>query len=376
MEWTDDDKTNLQQTINITRLVEKTHKNLSQPLIFSKLCDIANLGLMIIAPRGKGKSAICETLCKKPLQHRDIIRIGAITYKGLQKLSAKLNNASKTVINHDISTLYTEYLRDVAINVFSQLLYDHRIDEMHTQQYDLKIENATISFLTGVQPQIYKTISKLHTFESMYKDRFIRYFMLYPYGTPQYHKQPPKIKDAIKITETAETPEELRKTKEYKRLKEMIEWHCSEGRAEDFTERLIQASTQLNGREEATISDVKWILLNTPNLLMEKWCSKRYRGVSEPLEFDPDSYTLLFTIIEKRQVTKTQLQAEFQVSTTTIHNNLKPLMGRKIIAGVYGSPQYKPHKTFWKTYIQPILNWAEFTGIQTEEGLEKWLENK
>lgn len=366
MEWTEEDIQNLQTTIKITKQVEATHLNLSLPLIFSKLCDLSNLGLMLIAPRAKGKSAVCEALSKPPLQHRSILKVGAITFKGLSKIAKMLDGQSKTVINHDISTLYTEYLRDVAINIFSQLLYDHRIDEMHTQQYDIKIQNAYISFITGVQPKLYQTISRLNTFESMYKDRFIRYFILYPLGTPEYKKQPPTITDNIHFSENAEIPQELKKTKEYKRLKEIMEWHCSEGRSEDFSDRLIKASAMLNNREKATLSDIKYILLSAPNLLMEKWCSQRYRGVAEPLEFNADSYTLLFAILEKGEATRMQLQAEFQVSQATIRNNLKPLIAIRVISGTYGKPTYKIHGTFHKTYIQPIKDFMKQIEVSTE----------
>lgn len=379
MEWNEDDKKNLPQTISIIKQVEKTHKNLSLPLTFAKMCDLADLGLMVIAPRGKGKSAILQALCKQPLQHRHIIKLGAITYRGLKKVADRLDNNSVSIINHDISTLYTEYLRDTAINVFSQLLYDHEIPEMHTQQYDIQIKNAYISFLTGVQPQMYQSISRLPTFESMYKDRFIRLFMLYPFGTPTYKKTPPKIEN-IQIdrqikTEYIEHDTTLEKMPLYKRLVELMKWHISEGRAEDFTERLIKASARLNNRTKTTESDVKFTALYIPYLAIEKWCAKRLRGVSNPLEFDPDAYTLLHYIMEKKVASRLEIRAEFQVTNTTVLNNIKPLMGKRIIKGKFGADQYTLHKQFINTYLQPIYNFMEqAVGITQEQPeLTKWM---
>jgi hypothetical protein len=221
MEWTNDDKSNLHQTISIIKQVEKTHVNLSFPLIFTKLCDFADLGVMLLTFRGKGKGAILQSLAKPPLQHRNVIKVGAITYRGLKKIAERLDHSSVTVINPDISTLYTEYLRDVAVNVFSQLIYDHEIPEMHTQQYDLQVKDAYISFLCGTQPRMYQSLSQLPTFESMYKDRFIRIAMLHPLGTPDYKKYYPKITDIHWENlswEYMEVNPALLRTKEYKRL--------------------------------------------------------------------------------------------------------------------------------------------------------------
>lgn len=379
MEWTNDDKSNLHQTISIIKQVEKTHTNLSFPLIFTKLCDFADLGVMLLTFRGKGKGAILQTLAKPPMQHRTAIKVGAITYRGLKKIAERLDHSSVTVINPDISTLYTEYLRDVAVNVFSQLIYDHEIPEMHTQQYDLQIKNSYISFLCGTQPRMYQSLSQLPTFESMYKDRFIRIAMLHPLGTPSYKKFYPTIQNIHWENlswDYMEFKPELFRLKEYKRLEDIICWHTSESRGKDYTERLVRASARLNNRLFVTESDIKFLTLMIPYISFEKWTSKRYRGVSEPLTFNADAYTLLLTIIEKGIVSRTELRAQFQVTNATIINNIKPLMGKRIITGKFGADKYCLHKQFAQTYIQPIYTFIqEAAGISLEkEELTRWMQ--
>jgi len=377
VEWTNDDKTNLHQTINIIRQVERTHKNLSLPLILAKLIDFADLGALLLTFRGKGKGAILHTLSKPPLQHRHVIRVGAITYKGLKKIADTLSNNTVTIINPDISVLYTEYLRDVAVNLFSQLIYDHEIPEMHTQQYDLHIKNAYISFLSGTQPKMYESLAQLPTFESMYKDRFIRIAMLNPLGTPDYKKYYPQIKE-IKYEklqwEITELPPRLTQTKEYKRVEEVLRYITSESRGRDYTERLVKASARLNNRLQVTESDIKFLNILTPYMTFEKWTSRRLRGVSEPLLFDADAYTLLLTVIEKKKVSRKELQTEFQVTQTTITKNIKPLMAKRIIVGKFGADEYRLHKQFYETYMKPIQDFIQFAGVTLkEEELTKWM---
>jgi hypothetical protein len=359
LEWNEKDSENLKTTIEITRQVEKTHMNLSFPVIFAKLCDLGNMGCFIIADRGKGKDAVLNTLIRSPLQHRTILKVGVITFKGLRKIADKINNKSTTVINHDISTLYTDYLKDVALNVFCQLLYDKRLDEMHSAEYDLHIEEAEISFLSGVQPKMYRSISKLSTFEGMYRDRIIRYFMLYPMGTPEYKPFYPTIQNTIKITNSEVTiPKELRLGEEYNKMEKIMKWQTSEGRGGEYLNRLLTASAKLNQRETVTMSDLKWLSLVIPNLIMERDCSIR-EGVSEPLIFNPNSYTILFEIIEKKEVTRQQLMEKFQVSNRTLTSNIKPLIGRRIISGKFGSRTYHIHPEYEKTYLEPVREWMK-----------------
>ena len=354
---------NLHQTITIIKEVEKTHKNLGLPLIFAKMIDFSNLGLFLIAERGKGKTAILEALIGKPMQHRTILKVGAITFKGLKKIAYKLDRNTVTVINPDFSTLYSEYLREVAVNLFSQLLYDHAISEMHTAQYDIEIEDCYISFLSGMQPQMYRTVSTLPTFESMYKDRFIRFFMLYPLGTPKYQPEPPKIKapiifEAISFDAVRIEPKIL-KHKLYKKLVKLMGWHTSEGRAEDYVQRLLKASAKINNRLYVTESDLKLLDLYQPYLMMEKWISERLVGVAEPLQFNPHSYVIFFRVVERGEVKRSDLKKEFQVSYVTLHNNIKPLMAQRLIKGKFGTATYRVHPEWEKKYLKPIREFHE-----------------
>jgi len=370
VEWNNDDKINLPQTIMTTKQVEKTHKGLSFPLIFTKLCDFSDLGLMLIAPTDKGKSAILLSQAKQPLQHRTVLKVGVVTFKGLKKIADRLTDNKATIINHDLSRLYTDYLKDVVINVFSQLLYDHALDEMHSAQYDLEIHNAYISFLTGVQPQMYHSISKLATFESMYKTRFIRLFLFCPFGKPQYKKYHPHIKDITwesQAWDLTELKPEFYRNKDYQRLLHLLRWHISEGRGMDYLDRLLKASARYNNRLFVTESDIKYLTLLIPYLAMEKWTSKRMYGAAKPLVFDDDAYTLFYYITERQQVKKTDMRRDFQMSITTINNNLKPLIGVKLIKGKFGTTQFTLHPSFTNRYITPLQSFVEFCGVQPKE---------
>jgi len=300
-----------------------------------------------------------------------------LTYAGLAKIADKLNDANATLINHDFNTIYTDYLKDVAVNIFAQLIYDHHVPEMVTGKYVLSISNCYISFLSGIQPQLYAKLSRSTSFESMYKDRFIRMFMIYPLGKPNGKKYPPKITplnlDFMDVREPwklVTIPEYVLKNDLYERFRRIMTYHTSPGRAPDFTDRLLASSALIEGRDKVLYSDLKFLSLYIPYIYMEKWMSHRYRGASQPLQFDPDAYTVFEVILmysRHGSVSVRQLMEEFQMSRKTIMNNIKPLKANRLIRGFKSRTDYIPHPEWMEKYINPIL---DFMKIIKKEGLK------
>ena len=156
----------IQNTITIVKRVEKTHRNLGLPVVFAKMIDLSNLGLLIVAERGRGKGAILD--CIKQLRHRKLMEVSKLTPAGLKKIADNLNDSEITFINPDISSLYTQYLKDAAINVLASLIYDHRLPQSWTDRYNYKIENCYLSFISGTQGKMLRALNKLPSWESMY----------------------------------------------------------------------------------------------------------------------------------------------------------------------------------------------------------------
>jgi hypothetical protein len=329
------------------------------------MIDLANMGLFIIAERGRGKGAILETV--KALRHRYVMEVGRLTPAGIRKVAEKLNDSEVTMINPDITNLYTPYLKDAAVNVLSSLLYDHKMPESWTDRYNYKVENCYLSFLSGVQPKIMRDLNMLGSWESMYKDRFIRFPLFYPLGTPDYIKQYPEV-GTISLPETKPNsvtiPQSILHSKEYMRLKVIIERQTSEGRSGAYTDSLLKAHAFLNERDIVTNEDLEVFGLFTLNLMADYWLSERITPAGS-LKFEPDSYVLLFRLVEHKILARKQLQKMFKVSQRTLVKYMRPLIERNIIVGVYGTPEYKMNKEWYEQYVQPIIKWHEKIGVET-----------
>lgn len=353
----------MENTISVIKQVELTHKNLGIPVVLSKLIDLSNLGMFIVAERGRGKGAILEAI--KQLRHRETIEITRITPAGLVKIAEQLSNREITLINPDISSLYTPYLKETVINTLSHLIFDRRMPQSWTGQYAYKIENCTISFLAGVQPKLLRELNKMPDWESMYKDRFLRLCLIYPFGTPVYIKKYPQLKP-IQILKSAREdvviPDFITDDPEYRRLKQIMSFQTSEGRSGIYLDRLLQSSAYFNCREAVIKEDLEFLSIASIYFLLDYWLSDR-ASISESFKFDPSSYIMLFYLIQTVEASRKEMKQHFRVSQSSIMRALEPLKAKAIVTGVYGEDVYHLNPEWYNKYIKPIVEYGRQIGI-------------
>lgn len=368
MEWSDEDMNYLQNTILLFKSVEKTHPNLGIPLIFAKLIDFSNLGLFIIAPRGRGKTyGVIYPL--EQIRHRTVLKISTITPMGLEKIEDILDNNQVTILNGDFSGFYTSYLKEVGVNIISQLIYDHNAS-IKTGRYTLEIKNCYISFISGMQPVLYKGISWMPNFEAMYKDRFIRFFLFYPFGKPEEFTrgQPllPQLNISIEKMDDIKISERVLGTNEYRLIVSEMKWHTSPGRGREYVNRLLKASAWLNNRSVVELADLKFISMCMPYILIEKWFSKRTDPAS-PLKFDANAYVLLeWMLFEGRLEAKfPEIIQSFQIRGRKVSKrSLERWVELPVVTGVfdYMRNTVSLNKSWYIYYIQPIKQFKLMVG--------------
>lgn len=353
----------MENTIAILKQVEKTHKNLGLPLIFAKLVDLSDLGLFLIAERGKGKTTVLDMI-RDTLRHRDVMEVSIISYAGLNKMADEMTNKQITMINRDFSTFYTDYLKDVAVNFISAIITDHSI-KADTGKYHLKIENCYISFLSATQPQMLEKINRIPTWESMYRDRFLRFPMLYWFGTPKYVKEPPKISPISLISDldVVKIPSSIRDISTYNRMVAVLERQTSEGRCRQYTDTLLKAHAALNGRDIVISKDLEFLKLFAGNLIVDYLLSDRERGVSNPLVLNANSFVIFSYLLEHNGASKSQIRQEFNVSSLTIQRNINPLMAKNLVKGSYGKDFYVINPKWLEKYANPVYDWFREYGI-------------
>lgn len=353
----------MENTIKVIKRVEKTHKNLGIPSVFAKLCDIANLGCLLVAERGRGKEATMNVI--KQLRHRDVLEISRLTPAGIAGIAPQLNGHELTMINPDISSVYTDYLKDAFINVISHLISEHRIPASYTAQYKYTVSDCTISFISGAQSKMIRKLQQLPSWESMYKDRLLRFYMFYPRGTPNYVDFMPDVGEITMGGSTVESisiPRSIMEDEKYLRLLILMRIQTSEGRSKTYLNRLLKASAWLNQRDVVTSGDLEFLNACGLNLHTEYMLSER-ETVSSPLLLNPDSYVLLFYIVEKENVTRKELREYFKMSRAKLDRQIQPLMASNILKGTFGKDELSLNNEWREKYVEPILRLYESYGV-------------
>lgn len=325
--------------------------------MFAKLIDMSNLGLFLVAERGKGKTTVLDTV-RDCLRHRDLMQVSIISYAGIAKMADEIDGKSITMINRDFSSFYTDYLKDVAVNLIASLITD-KVVKADTGKYHFHIDLEALSFLSATQPQMLEKLNHLPTWESMYRDRFIRYPILYWFGEPIYRKDPPRVSAITLIPDidTVSIPKNITEDRAYERMMAIIERQTSEGRCQQYTDRLLKAHAAFNERDIVLPADLEFIQLFAGNLLLDYLLSDRVEGVSRPLIFNSNSYILFFYLLERGEASKVQMRQEYNVSNVTITKNLNPLMARNLIKGTYGKDKYVINKEWIDRYAGPVRSW-------------------
>ena len=355
----------MKNTLLVLKQVERTHPNLGLPILFAKLIDMSNIGCFLIAERGKGKTTALDVI-RDSLRHRDLMQINIISYAGLAKMASEMSGRRITMINRDFSSFYTDYLKDVAINLIAGLITDHSI-KADTQTYSIKIDDCVISFLSATQPQMLEKLNRIPTWESMYRDRFIRFPMLYWFGTPpKYQDKMPEVSTVEIIPDAGEVslPNSIKEIESYERMAAILERQTSASRCRLHLDAMLRAHAAFNMRDIVLPKDLEFIELFAGNLMLDYLVSDRQRGVSRPLVFNSNSYIIFSYLLEHGGASRAQMRQHWSVSQITIQRNLNPLMARNLIKGTYGKDWYVVNPKWLEKYANPIHKWFDKNGIR------------
>lgn len=354
----------MENTILILKQVERTHLNLGLPILFAKLIDMSNLGCFLVAERGKGKTAALDTI-RDYLRHRDLMQVSILSYAGLAKMASEMSARRITMINRDFSSFYTDYLKDVAVNLIASLITDHSI-KADTQTYHIRIEDCVISFLSATQPQMLEKLNRIATWESMYRDRFIRFPMLYWFGSPKEYLEIPPVVSRIELLPDparVSIPRHIKENEIYERMTAILERQTSKSRCRIHFNALLRSHAAFNLRDIVLPKDLEFLQLFAGNLMLDCLLSDRTKGVSKPLVFNSNSYIIFAHLLENDGASRAEMRREWNVSNVTIQRNLNPLMARNLIKGTYGKDWYKVNPKWLERYGKPVHEWFEENGI-------------
>jgi len=352
----------MKHTVKVIEAVESEYANLGLPVVFSKLIDIAGLGCFLVGDRGVGKNVALEYASS--LSHRFVLTLSRITPAGLERLSGVLSGSSVLIVNPDFSSLSTAYLKDALLMIVSSLISDGCFAQSITKTCRVRISNADTAFLSAVQPRVVNHIFASERWEGMYRDRLLRFYMLYLFGAPDVKDSRPS---GLKWEHPGFSLKEVdagrpRRAEEYGKLLAALMMQTSENRSRIYADRLVKASALFNHRREAEDEDYDFIsifsfMLGAESVLSEKTV------LTDVGRFDHEAFSLFFRILEYGGADVRELSAFFGAPPAKIRECLKRLASKKLVQGEWGGRRYMVHEKFLREVAEPICVWLEAHGL-------------
>lgn len=234
----------------VIKEVDETHPHLGNPVVVAMLAIKAKKLLLLVSPRGCGKSRITSFV---GLSHPHPMLEDRLSIAGLAALGGDLNGYQGVLIVDDIAKTQTPYARITTVTTLAELVYSHYC-KSHLQGSNFEIDNFYGAALVNIQPILLKEVVKSAEWEASMMDKSMRYYHLYRPLNP--NPEAPKIElDWGVDTAGVERPELKGKLAEELKAIGECQWGLS--RLREHIADLLVASAALDRRGKVTLADYR-----------------------------------------------------------------------------------------------------------------------
>ena len=155
--------------------VDKTHPKLGRGVVVAMLAVKARKLLLIVSPRGCGKSRISSFVGNSAPVHMTRDRLSVA---GLSTLQDELNGFEGVIVVDDIAKTQTAYARINTITTLAELVYSHYCSSnLAKMVYDIR--DFYGSAIVNVQPVLLRKLVESNEWEASIQDKSIRFYHLH-----------------------------------------------------------------------------------------------------------------------------------------------------------------------------------------------------
>jgi len=260
--------------------VDKTHPRLGNLAAMCQLAIKAKKLLLVVSPRGCGKSRVTSivalSLPNASLQDR-------ISTAGLAYLKEEFNGFQSVLMVDDIAKCQTQYARISTVTTIAELVYSHYCKSA-LQGSNFSIENFHGSAVINIQPVLLKEVVKSDEWEASVQDKSIRYYHLYRPQKPNSSPLSFKWRWGISLENVEPLKIRLRLgNKTFRSLADLISVQWGNSRLLEHLADLLMASAALDERNKVNQTDI--------TLLRDLLMPLSYESlVMNKREFESDRY--------------------------------------------------------------------------------------
>lgn len=338
----------MHQLLEIAQKVESTHKGLGNAVAFTILCVKARQCLLIVSPSGCGKSVMTDIIAKG---HPNAYQMLSITKAKLADYKDTFTNFYGVVCMDDIAAAGSLYERKETLIAFAVLCYSHAISK-HTWVSDFDITNFHGSAVLNIQPAILAEIYEYPEWESLLREKTLRYYHLYRPTAPCQDKPDVEIDWGIDLDEVHRPRHDY---KLYDTLFNTCSIQWSDARTLEHLDTLLKTVAALDNRLDVNNNDL--ILLHK---LIKPMTIERYvmhkTGFEVGRWMDTNLAAVLVEFASWKDINVDRIARDYKISPKTVY---------KLLAGI--SEWFVEDKVKSKTLVPR----PELKRILKEAGVER-----
>ncbi len=232
----------------VIKEIDRSHPHLGQPVAVAMLTIKAKKLLLLVSPRGCGKSRITSYA---GLSYPNSMLQDRLSIAGLMTIKEMLNGFQSVVVVDDIAKTQTPYARISTLTTLAELVYSHYCHS-HLSGTSYEIDDFYGAALVNIQPVLLREVVKSPEWEASMMDKSLRYYHLFRPLAP--NPLPPTLKlDFGYSFDMVETPKLTGELADKLQVIGEIQWGLA--RLKEHTIDLLKAAACLDKRKRVNQSD-------------------------------------------------------------------------------------------------------------------------
>lgn len=295
--------------LQIAHDVDKTHPHLGNLLAACVLVAKSKKMMMIVSPRGCGKSRATNFVT---LQSPSNLLLDRLSVSGLSYMEDRLNGFQGVLCVDDIAKAQTDYARITTVTTLAELVYSHGIiSSLKDSRYE--ITNFNASALVNVQPVLLRELVNSPEWEASIQDKTLRYYHLIRPQRP--NALPPELKLDWGIN-NADVSTKFSRGKLYDKIVFLLGCQWGVTRVNEHIPDMLIAAAALDKRKDVNQTDFQALItilrpLSYESLVMDKHSLEADRVLAA------DRLAILTEYCTYGQFTLAQLCNDYKVSMST-----------------------------------------------------------
>lgn len=307
----------MHQLYKIAEEVNSTHKGLGNAIAFSILCVKARQCLLVVSPSGCGKSVMTDILASV---HPNAHQMLSITKARLSDYKDTFSHFNGVVLMDDIAAAGSLYERKETLIAFSVLCYTHAISK-HTWTSDFEITEYHGSAVLNIQPALLAEIYEYPEWESLLREKSLRYYHLYRPTTPNANKPDINVDWGIDLDLVHKPRHDY---KLYNSLHNICSIQWSDARTLEHLDTLLKSVAALDRRQDVNNNDLILLLHLIKPMTIERYVMHK-TGFEVGRWMDTNLCAVLVEFASWKNVNIDRIARDYKISPSTVYRLLSQI---------------------------------------------------